>query len=128
MIRLVPLRLLLAVAYMGMVFALSSIPGSEFRQLGLASNLVSGLHVPLFAGLAWVVFSSLRGVRPLRWLAVAVVCMAFAFSDEWHQSFVHGRYFSYGDILLDAIGVALGLLAGELFGTGLGSRTGTTEG
>ena len=54
--------------------------------------------------------------------------MAFAFSDEWHQSFVPGRYFSYGDILLDAIGVALGLLAGELFGTGLGSRTGTTEG
>ncbi len=125
MIRVIPSRLLLGLGYMAVVFGLSSIPGRQVASLGFSSTLVSALHVPLFAGLAWVTLYSVRGPRALRIAVVAVTCMAYAISDEWHQSFVPGRHFSLGDIGLDAVGMVLGIVAGAWVAAGLdpGSRT-----
>ena len=51
--------------------------------------------------------------RPWRWadatFALALT-VAFAASDEWHQSFVPSRQGSWRDVLLDSGGAALGLL------------------
>lgn len=126
--RVIRSRLVFVLVYMGLVFALSSIPGRHVGRLGLSISLVSALHLPLFAGLSWVTLSSLRGPRALRWVVVAAVCMVYALSDEWHQSFVPGRYFSIGDMVLDAAGVALGLVVGEWFASRLGPDRGVVDG
>ena len=50
--------------------------------------------------------------RPWRWQDAAfafVVAVAFAASDEWHQSFVPSRQGSAWDVLLDSGGAVLGL-------------------
>lgn len=36
--------------------------------------------------------------------------MLYAFSDEFHQLFVHGRTFQFADLGLDALGALLGVL------------------
>jgi VanZ family protein len=51
--------------------------------------------------------------RPWRWPDAAfafVVAVAFAASDEWHQSFVPSRQGSPWDVLLDAGGAAVALV------------------
>jgi VanZ family protein len=39
--------------------------------------------------------------------------IAYAASDEWHQSFVPGRTATAEDVAIDGIGVALAALAGS---------------
>jgi VanZ family protein len=34
-------------------------------------------------------------------------CILFAWSDDWHQSFVEGRVFSTDDILIDSLGATI---------------------
>jgi VanZ family protein len=38
--------------------------------------------------------------------------LAYAISDEWHQSFVPGRGATARDVAIDGIGIALAALAG----------------
>jgi len=39
----------------------------------------------------------------------ALLALVYAFSDEWHQSFVRGRVASLQDIAVDALGIVSGL-------------------
>ena len=43
------------------------------------------------------------------WPAVAITLL-YAISDEYHQTFVHGRHGSPVDVLIDAAGVAIAML------------------
>lgn len=56
-----------------------------------------------------------RVVHPLwaRWafLLSLILSLAFAISDEWHQSFVPGRGPSWRDVGIDTSGIIFGLLA-----------------
>jgi VanZ family protein len=42
-------------------------------------------------------------------LVSTVFCSLYGISDEWHQSFVMGRYFDIGDWLADTSGAGLGM-------------------
>lgn len=53
-------------------------------------------------------FSAKRSAHALRTLAVGA---AYAASDELHQAFVPGRGPGIGDVLLDSVGVLVGILA-----------------
>lgn len=44
------------------------------------------------------------------WLIAFVLCVGYAFSDEWHQSFVTGRTASLRDVGFDTLGVSLAFL------------------
>jgi VanZ family protein len=78
---------------------------------------VKGYHVlefflfTLLLGLFLHVQRRLTVRRSLAWAAVGGV--AFAASDEWHQTFVPGRGGLVSDVLIDTVGVALsvGVLA-----------------
>ncbi len=49
---------------------------------------------------------------PTKILALAfALCVAYAISDELHQMYVPDRFADYRDVLSDATGAALGLLA-----------------
>lgn len=109
--------------YMGMIFALSSMPGlvapdaSPLNRLmaWTPPQLQNSLHIPLYAGLAWLWCRALalRNYSPGRVAAAAItLSIAYGALDEWHQTFVPGRTGSLTDLMLDLIGA---LLAAILF-------------
>ena len=103
-----------AIAWMGLIFYLSSLSGVEASQ-GLESGAVSWLgdlrsyaaHIVLYAVLAALIQVALWGwsLKPqLRWVIVAAVLASlFGISDEYHQSFVTGRSATLVDGLVDSI-------------------------
>ena len=112
MTRLRPVRALVPLVYMVGVFFLSSLPGSELRRLGLTALLADFVHLPLFAGLAWATLWAVQGPVLPRLLWVGAACLAFAVSDELHQTLVPGRYFSLRDLAADTVGVGFGIAVG----------------
>jgi VanZ family protein len=44
-----------------------------------------------------------------KWISAFMLCALYAFSDEWHQSFVPGRSAGLSDALLDIFGSSLAL-------------------
>ena len=113
MIRVLPGRAGVALAYMLAVLLLSSLPGRELARLGLSLSLLNMGHVPLFAGLAWVTLLAFVGPARVRVPLTVGLCLLFAVLDEWHQSFVPGRVAALGDVLADAGGIALGIVLRE---------------
>jgi hypothetical protein len=114
-LRLHPLGTALALLYMAGVVRLSSLPGREILAWGWPARWLDWVHVPLFAGMAAVTLWAVVGApRPVRAALVMAVCLVFAVSDEWHQSYVPGRVSSLADLRLDALGIALGVGFGLL--------------
>ncbi|MBK6279551.1 MAG: VanZ family protein [Gammaproteobacteria bacterium] len=113
------LRLLLPLACMTAIFALSSIPDTATPETGLESalcwaspELQNLLHIPLFGGLAWCWHWGLRSwVKQERWRfgAALAVTLAYAVLDEIHQLGVPGRFGSLTDVVLNAVGAVLAL-------------------
>lgn len=99
-------------ALMALIFALSA-QEDLGSGLGTADLVLRKLaHMTEF-GLLFLLW--LRGLgtpptRPARPALAAVIAVAYAASDEWHQSFVEGRNGSPVDVLIDATGVALAYL------------------
>lgn len=110
-LRLVPVLLV-----MGTIFMLSSQSGTSF-SLPAIVNIDKVLHCLVYAtlGLAalWALPPRFRRQRPLTASAVVVFfCLCYGLSDEFHQSFVPGRFVSLGDVVADTVG---GLLAMVVF-------------
>lgn len=113
-IRLDPWYGLLTLVWTAAIYLLSSRvelgTGDSHPVVALASNL---FHVPLFAGLAFCLLKTFSGGQeiPFRlcWV-VFVVAAGYAVLDEWHQSFVPGRFASVGDVLLDVTGIMATML------------------
>jgi VanZ family protein len=113
------LRLLLPLAYMTAIFALSSIPDTETPANALESalrwaspELQNLLHIPLFGGLAWCWHWGLQPwLRSKSWRLCAALAVTLAYSvlDEVHQLGVPGRFGSLTDVALNAIGAVLAL-------------------
>jgi VanZ family protein len=74
-------------------------------------------------GLLWLLWWRALGRRRL--LAVAIT-LVYAISDEYHQTFVHGRHGSPVDVAIDMAGVAVAVLLVRRLGTraALRQRTG----
>lgn len=49
------------------------------------------------------------GARAARLIAASVIAAIYAASDEFHQSFIPGRSSTSSDVLVDFIGIALGV-------------------
>jgi VanZ family protein len=105
--RLSPRWAVLSFGYMAFLYHLSSLPGSATGPNTPGWRLVSNLsHVPLFAGLAVCLALAFAAwpVSP-RTIAMLAVGAAYAFFDEWHQSWVPGRSLSLLDVGLDFAGL-----------------------
>lgn len=104
-------RLLPVLAWMGLIFALSA-RSTLPEPPGFNPSLTSILgHFSVYAVLAALVWWALGpGFPASRRIALAfgVACL-YGLSDEWHQSFVPGRYPSAFDVLVDAIGAGTAL-------------------
>ena len=93
---------------MAVIYVLSDQPNLS-SGLGLIDLIGRKLvHAGEFALLCWLWIRALRphvGQRAALALALAVT-LAYAISDEYHQTFVDGRSGSLRDILIDALGAA----------------------
>jgi VanZ like protein len=107
------------VVWAGLIFALSSIPDLGTGLGGWDLVLRKAAHVVEYAVLGALLFRALSSAgQPLRngsavtwaWTLGA----AYAASDELHQHFVPGRQASPLDLAIDAVGVAVGVIAARL--------------
>lgn len=89
-----------------LIFGLSSIPSLN-SGLGVWDTILrKGAHATEYAVLAALLLRAL-GNAPAAW----VLAIAYAASDEFHQTFVRGRHGSPVDVGIDAAGALVGVLA-----------------
>jgi VanZ family protein len=108
------------VVWAAVIFALSSIP-SLSTGLGFWDTVLrKGAHLTEFAILGALLFRALGRDAP-----ALVAGVLYAASDEVHQHFVRGRHAAPADVLIDAVGLGLGIfLLRRLLQTRLASDTG----
>ena len=96
---------------MAVIFGLSSIPTLDS---GLDGDFVLRklAHMTEY-GLLW--FLWLRALDYRRPVVAAAIAVAYAASDEWHQSFVSGRHGTIVDVAIDTAGVAVAWSAWALW-------------
>jgi len=103
-------RWLPALLTMAVIFWFSSQPSSELPSFGLVDRIVkkSG-HVFEYAVLAYCLWYALYFRKDRRWLAW-LIALFYAATDEFHQSFVPGRFSSVWDVVIfDNLGALIGL-------------------
>jgi VanZ family protein len=94
------------VAWAALIFAFSSVPDLGTGLGGWDHALRKLAHAAEYAILGALLLRATGRAGPA--LALGVL---YAVSDEVHQSFVPGRVGSPLDVALDALGVAIGVLA-----------------
>ena len=91
-------------ALMGLIYFLSAQPDLN-SGLGLVDEIGRKLvHMAEYALLWWLWCRALGFRRPV---LAAVITLAYAATDEVHQTFVHGRHGTPVDMLIDAAGMAI---------------------
>jgi VanZ family protein len=104
-----------AAAIMFFIFVASSIPGSDLPKLDFGDTVLKkGGHMVGYALLAASFLHALNGIRSIKRFRFAVAfCLAILYAalDEWHQGFTQGRNPSFLDVVIDAAGALIGLLA-----------------
>ena len=103
-----------SIAYMGLIFAMSAVPRAF--DLSLFPLRDKGVHLLEYAVLAWLNARALRRTSPAArpWkllLGAAAITIGWGYLDEVHQAFVPGRDASLGDLVADAAGAVVGVLA-----------------
>lgn len=100
-----PVAMLASVAWMGLIFALSSGPRDLLPPgwpLSLATNAA---HAAIFGVLA-LLAARAGGTGPRAQRMGFAVAVLYGATDEWHQSLVPGRTASLADLATDAVGAA----------------------
>ena len=95
------------------ISCLSSIPAEYFPQIPV-QHVDKMVHFIEYAVLGWLLIRAFKHSRPgvgdVVLVAVSIILiMAFAMSDEWHQTFVRGRVGDFSDVVLDAISSGIGI-------------------
>ena len=120
------------ILWMAVIFAFSANPKpysalpqswsepSSSNPVGPSSDEILGrfLHVGEYIVLAILVSRmSLLGKRNNAGLIMVVIGLSglYALSDEFHQSFVPGRSAQWSDLLLDLIGILIGVLVFKIW-------------
>lgn len=95
-----------------MIFILSSIPSAQIHTdsfldfiLRKSAHIIEFFVLFLFAVNSFDNKSSKKNL-----FLAALFSLIYAFSDEYHQSFVKGRGPSIRDVGIDSIGIALGVI------------------
>jgi len=104
-------RILLLLGWCGVVWYLSDRPDPR-GTVGIPLELPDWLlHGSEYAAGGFLARHALRPLVVSRLPVPFLFCCAWALLDEWHQSFVPGRDAAFGDVVADAVGAALGVVA-----------------
>ncbi len=105
------------VLWMSIIFCLSSIPGPSLPKMPTETiNFLAHktVHFVEYTGLGFLfiraVIYSKQNLQVLKWMCLSAgIIFLFAASDEWHQSFVPGRYAKWTDVIFDMVYGWLGM-------------------
>ncbi len=107
---------------MALIFAVSSmkqppLPMPEFEWLTI-DKLYHFIEYAILGGLLTRAFVKTKpAIMPsqLVWYIAALISILYGASDEWHQTFVPGRYATLGDWVADAFGSIAGVLGAYFY-------------
>ncbi len=106
------IRWLPALAMMTAIFVLSALPASKVPTFGAYDVYFKKAGHAIGYGMLGVAYyyALPTGLpRFVRWSMAFGLSVGFAASDEFHQSFVHGRTASVRDVAIDGLGAFLAL-------------------
>jgi len=107
--RQLALRALAPIALMALIFFLSAQQDLD-SGLGTLDLILRKLaHMTEYALLTLLWAWALRPVTRWNVVAAALIAVAYAASDEFHQTFVEGRSGAASDVLVDSVGVVIAL-------------------
>jgi VanZ family protein len=95
-------------AMMALIFVLSGQPSDNIDRAWWDVLLRKVAHVTEYAVLTalwWRALRSLGVRRPI--LAAIAISLAYAATDEYHQTFIEGRHGTPVDVLIDSIGMSI---------------------
>ena len=93
------------VLWAGLIFGLSSIPSLSTGLGGWDLVLRKLAHATEYAVLGFLLLRALE-----RELPAVLAGVAYAVSDEIHQHFVRGRHGVWYDVVIDTVGVTIGVI------------------
>jgi len=99
-------------ALMAVIFLLSAQPDLSTGLGTWDTILRKAAHIAEY-GLLW--FLWWRALNYGSVLPAALIAVAYAATDEFHQHFVEGRHGAPVDVLIDAVGVSLAIVAARRF-------------
>ena len=108
--------------YMALIFVVSSLeqpplPMPKFEWLTI-DKLYHFIEYAILGGLLALAFVKARpSVMPSKfiWFVAAVLSILYGASDEWHQTFVPGRFATLADWVADVLGSIAGVLVVYLY-------------
>ena len=105
------IKLSALIVWASLIFYLSSIESLKTPYGIWDLYLRKAAHIIEYAILFLLIYINLSpGVLTSR-IAALIITFLYAASDEYHQSFVPGRHFSYYDIIIDTIGALMAYLS-----------------
>ena len=117
-------RWIVTILFVGFVIGLSITPGIEQPNDNLFSWLYAhtsspvqkALHVAAYALLGFLWVWSLGSIEsvPVRLAVSFLITLGLGVTLEWYQTTIPGRFGTIVDVLLNALGALLGLLAAFL--------------
>lgn len=101
-----------AILYALLIFFLSSLPSYPIPSIGIEMEdlFLHFIEYSIFGFLLARAF--IQSSNKISWkisLVIILIGILYAASDEFHQSFVEGRYSEFSDFLADSFGIFLGL-------------------
>ena len=108
--------------YMGLIFVISSLeqpplPMPKFEWLTI-DKLYHFVEYGILGALLAIAFVNvpLKGLPTnWRWTGAALIAILYGASDEWHQTFVPGRFATLADWVADVLGAIAGVLGVYLY-------------
>lgn len=99
------------VCIMGIIFYLSHQP-NDFAELPPLIGVDKLLHIIAYSSLAGTFLYALKPLvhnsnRSVTAVVIVLFCIIYGISDEFHQSFIPGRFSSIWDVLADGLGALL---------------------
>jgi VanZ family protein len=105
-------------AWMGLIFFVSAQPSLPSVPGRWDVLLKKGMHMLAYGILTGLYLRALRGPgrddRRIRVVSI-VLALAYALSDEYHQTFVPGRNGTLADVMIDGVGILGATLLDWLF-------------
>ena len=103
---------------MGLIFISSSIPMDKNADvpefiISLDPTLQNLFHIPVFGLLAFLWLKSFTKhsiLTSTKVIITLIITILFGCLEEFHQTFVSGRYGSLTDMLLNIVGIFMGIV------------------
>lgn len=104
-------KILLPIAWMGLIFILSDIPSNYFPESTTDFQQIA-VHIFLYFVLALLIIIAISScsakARMINATLMAVaISVLYGISDEYHQGFTAGRFISFADLFFDFFGACL---------------------